>query len=178
MDLLTAFNIILRAVNEEAIGDLETESYIVSQVEPVLESTRLEILEHGYQFNTDKQTLTADNDGVISVPSGTLRVLVPDSLRGRVIERGGKLWDRENSEHYAEDIEVWLVKDVQFEDLPELFARWIAYEAAVQFDLQVHQGALFAALRQQADKAKIAAANSEYVTFDFDNWSSMRRYFA
>lgn len=167
MEKLEATNIVLRSVNEEAIGDLETEAYIVAQVDPLLESHRKRVLDAGpWQFNSDTQTLSANDDGKIVLPSGTREVLVPNSERSKLTWRGGFLWNRIDQTFHSEDIEVQIVLDTEFEDLSEKFATWVCRSAAVDFDAQVHNGSLFGHLRDLEIDARQVAINSEVVMFE------------
>lgn len=166
MELLTAYNICLRAVNEEAISDIQTESYLIAQLEPLLDSVRRRILLKGHPFNVHTVTLPADAGGV-EIPAAYLTVRFAESLKHRLTIYNGKVYDRAENENWTDELTLDVVLDVPFAQIPEVYAEWIAREAAEEFEVQVHGlTAAYQHLHRQAMLAKQTALNSEFVSID------------
>lgn len=166
MELLAAMNICLRAVNEEAVSDTQTESYLVAQLEPLLESVRRRILMKGHPFNIHTVTLAADANGV-QIPAAYLAVRWPESLKTRLSEFNGKVYDKAEQGYWTDSLTLDVVLDISFAQIPEVYAEWIAREAAVEFEVQVHGlTPAYHHLRTLANYAKQTALNSEFVSID------------
>jgi hypothetical protein len=176
MELLTAYNICLRAVNESPISDIETESYIVAQIEPLLDSKRQTILLKGFPFNTHTMTLTADDSDQIVIPATYLKIRFPAAHQERLTVYNGKVYDRTTQEYWSTDLTVEVVLDIAFAEIPEAYAQWIAREAAVEFEVQVHGlTAAYQFLKKQANQAMQTACNSEFVSIDtMSGFTSLR----
>lgn len=165
--LLEAYNIVLRAANESPITTLETDTYTVALVEPVLDSVRRRILQEGWNFNSDCIQFTPDEEDQIVVPSTYFAVKFPDNLKERLTVRNGKVWDRSTQEYYSTAFKAEVRLDLAFCQLPPLAQQYIARLAACEFEEQVHgPSAAHALLTQRANKAKANLFNSEFCSFD------------
>jgi hypothetical protein len=156
------YNIPLRAANCAPISDIHTENYLLAQLEPLVNAVKRRVLLSGYPFNTHTVTLTPDNEGEIAIPQTYLAIRFPSHLQERLTIYNGKVYDRTTQEYYSSSLEVQAVLDIALEQIPELYAEWIAREAAVEFVVQVNgTDGTFPFWQRQATLAKVAALNSE-----------------
>ncbi|KAF1043429.1 MAG: hypothetical protein GAK35_02213 [Herbaspirillum frisingense] len=91
----------------------------------------------GYWFNSELSTLKPDpNTGYIYIPADAINV---DAGDNRIIARGRRLYDRYNGTYdmrtlVSGSVQVFLVREVPFEDLPMLAQHVIS--ARTQLDFQ------------------------------------------
>ena len=167
-----AINLVLTSVGLEALNDsADVEGdYQAASVKNVLDTARKEILTQNiFNFNSHIQTLTADANDEIVIPTGVLRHVFQSSLQNRVIERqrGEPLWDRLNNEKYTDEVKVLLFMDTDFELLPDVIALWVAWRAAELFSFKTGQAdSNLVYIRGERIRARMNALNSEYCLTD------------
>lgn len=152
---LEAINDMLQSIGQGAINSLESnESVDAANALAILVNTSREVQERGWFFNTDYEyPLTADADGIITLPPGALQFEPDREWRGRVVERARKLYDRDNHTHVFAAGEVitgrvvWLLA---FEDLPQSARTYIHRNAGRVFQA----GAVGSELLYQFTKEK------------------------
>lgn len=128
---IEAVNITLEALGESRIVDLNTSNPSAGLARSALSRKRTGILSTGWWFNVITDTITPGFNGQIKVPWAQLSIY---SLDGRKYgERDGVLYDLVNrSKVFSETVRVRVVLDIEFGDLPEYMAQWIAYETAAE----------------------------------------------
>jgi hypothetical protein len=127
---LEAINDMLSSIGQGAVNNVEeNESVDATSALAILVNTSREIQERGWFFNTDyNYSFYPDQNGEIVLPPTALQFEPDDTWRGQVVERGRKLYDRENhtTEFAAGTVitgrVVWLLA---FEDLPQAARTYI-----------------------------------------------------
>ena len=172
---LSAVNSILGAIGQAPISALPTD-YVgdnteyyqnpeIALIYNILTEVNKDVQNEGWHFNTEdhvKETL--DSDGVITLPSDALRYDFHDA------------WDRKG------DYYIDIVRLVAFDNLPNVFQRYITHKASVRAAAQmVSNPTLVQLLQQQEVMAR--AACIEYDTdqgdhnfMGFDHGTSYRTY--
>lgn len=160
---LYVYNTCLRAVNYSPIDSIDTEDYLVAQLQPLVDSVRRRICLKGHPFNTHTTTLPADANGV-TVPDTYLIVRLPTNLAETLTIYNGRLYDRTTQQYHTAAIEVEVVLDIALYEMPQAYLEWLAKEAAAEFEVQVHgMTPAFQYLNRQYLFAKQTALNSEPV---------------
>jgi hypothetical protein len=128
-----AINIALSVVGEQLIeNDVPIEGIYEAEVADLLiETTKTEILEEGWSFNTDENwEMLPDVNGYIVIPTTALRIDA-SSTDTNVIRKDGKLYDKDNQTYIFESsVECDVVWDVDFDDLPTIMKSYITLKAS------------------------------------------------
>lgn len=165
MHEIDAVNLMLRAVGDPTVAQLDPSSQRSEMARDTLARQRRRILTNGYSFNTDRITLSPDTGGKVPVAKSYLKVMLPQHLSIR--RDGGTLylWDQQQSRWWAKKVgRVGVVFDIEhFDDIPDPFALWIAHEAAAEFWKNINQGPA-PHLQQQAVRQMALAINSDHPT--------------
>lgn len=136
MSELDAVNTMLAIIGEAPINSLDvsglSEAAIAQQT--LLEVSR-EVQEKGWGFNTDDDyELPLTIDGFIQVPTNVLRIDAEDSEGVKVVQRGSRIYDRENHTYvFTKTIKFKVVWMLAFEELPQAARYFIAIRAARKF---------------------------------------------
>lgn len=124
MTELQAYNLILAATGDAPIDSIASNPYTAQTITPFFEANRKLVLSFGMASNVDTQTLVPDINDEIEVPSDCLRIRFAQGLDNLVV-RNGFVWDNSQMENYAENVEVLITRDIDFEQLDELTQQWI-----------------------------------------------------
>lgn len=132
MDLLRAVNKVLPKLGESPVTSLDTRNPTVSLILEAVDTQKRDVLLPGWWFNKFERTLyPAPSTKAIAIPPGTLSVRpmhrVKAVVRGAFLihgDTGAAQWDA--------PVEVELIDDVAFGDLPEAAAQYIFYMALVE----------------------------------------------
>lgn len=128
-----AINIALSVVGEQLIeNDVSIEGIYEAEVADLLiETTKTEILEEGWSFNTDENwEMTPDVNGYIVIPTIALRI-DPSSTGTNAVRKDGKLYDKANQTYIFESsVECDVIWDVDFDDLPIIMKQYITLKAS------------------------------------------------
>ena len=147
---LSAVNSILGAIGQAPVSSLDYDAATdtgafenpeIAFVYNLLKECNVDVQNEGWSFNReDHIKKTPDSNGYISVPNNVLRMDVMDGHMGStglndrfkdVVKRNGRLYDKVNhTDVFTDDIYVNVVWLFEFEDLPSVFKRYIAYKAA------------------------------------------------
>jgi len=172
LTLTENINIVLSAVGLETINDSsDTQNdYNAAQVASTIDQARKEILTQNiWIFNSHIQTLSANSNGEVVIPSGVLRHVIESSLQNIVVERqrGEPLWNRQTNEAYSDNVRCLLFNDVDIEHIPDVIATWIAWRAAELFSFKLNgaEGNM-SFIRAEKTRARMMALNSEYLSTD------------
>lgn len=131
MQLVEAINISLRALGESEIMSLNTSNPSAGAVRSIIDATRVSILSQGWWFNTVYIDIKPDiKEQVIKVPARTLSVI--DRHGNSIYTVKNKLLFDVNkfSSVFTDEVQLKLIIDTPFEELPENIAQYIAYQAA------------------------------------------------
>ena len=136
MLLLDAINIVLRAVGEGRVQDVDSTHPSVEAAKAILNESQELILAQGLWFNNEYSvTLPKDTNGFVYVPSGTISVT--SFVQGyELLLRGTKLYDPNNNTFdlsLLPDVVINYISNPDFDDIPVLAQQAIAYRAAAEF---------------------------------------------
>lgn len=129
MQLLDSVNIILRALGENPLQDLNIQYPTLNIVLPALDDARAEVLGEAWWFNTRYNIkLIPDINGIIHVPLNTLKFYPDDSC---ITFEGTRFINKDTGEPITNrTICGKLVSNLPFEDCPDTAQRLITYTAA------------------------------------------------
>lgn len=131
--LLNAVNEMLRSVGQGPVSSLLTSdlNLAATQALSALNSSAIEVLERGWQMNTEVDyVIDPATDGSIVLPANTLKFKVVSPRGLDAVIRGGKLYDRVNHTYnIGVSVTVELVVGLDFESLAQAF-RWLIFVIA------------------------------------------------
>jgi len=131
---LDAVNVLLVAIGDVPVNDLEITNADVSAARVVLETARAEVLSVGWWFNYEKDfPLSPADNGTVPIPPNTLE-LDSTNTSDKYVQRDGKLYDAINRTFQIDEIvNVDIVFDVEWEELPWTAYQLIVAQASVDF---------------------------------------------
>ena len=118
-------------------------------------------------FNTEYHVKVSPDDTTkyVTLPTNTLRYTLHDGYNDKsmdVVVRDGRLYDLvDHTDEFDGDLYLDVVSLYQFNDLPNVFQRYITYRASVRAAAQLVTNPQLVQLLQQ-DEAKARAACMEY----------------
>lgn len=128
---IDAVNVTLEALGESRIVDLNTSNPSAGLARSALERKRAAALSTGWWFNTIHRTVQPGAGGQIKVPWAQLALYGTDGHKYG--ERDGVLYDLiEQTKVFTQQVELRVIIDIAFADLPEYMAQWLAYETAAE----------------------------------------------
>ena len=140
MTELEAVNTMLVTIGEQPVSSLDNLAGLqdASIARQILTNISRTVQSKGWVFNLDLQvTYSPNTNGEIILGSNVLRIDTTSKVRKStkdIVERGGKLYDRENNTSvFTDDVVVDRVIVLSFNDLPEAARRYIATRAARVF---------------------------------------------
>ena len=140
MTELEAVNTMLTTIGEQPVSSLDNLAGLqdASIARQILSNISRTVQSKGWVFNLDLQvTYSPNSNGEIILGSNVIRIDTTSKVRSStkdIIERGGKLYDRENNTSvFTDDVKVDRVIVLNFEDLPESARRYIATRSARVF---------------------------------------------
>jgi hypothetical protein len=179
MTELEAVNSMLITIGEQPVSSLDNLAGLqdASIARQILSNISRAVQSKGWVFNLDLQvTYTPDANGEINLGSNVLRIDTTSKVRSAtkdIVERGGKLYDREkNTSVFTDTVKVDRVIVLNFDDLPEAARRYIATRAARVFhDRVVGSGELHNFFREDEQMAwsellEYEAEVGDYTIFD------------
>ena len=143
---LSAVNAILGAIGQSPVttivGNANPE---IAFIYNLLRDANVDLQSEGWHFNTERHVkYTPDaSTGKIVIASNVLRLDVTDAWTHRqydVIKRNGFLYDKyDHTDDWSDVTEIYLdvVTLVTFENLPEVFKRYIVYKASTRAATQL-----------------------------------------
>lgn len=128
---LDAVNVTLEALGESRIVDLNTSNPSAGLARSALERKRTAALATGWWFNTVFKTATPATSGMVNVPWAQLALYGLDGTKYG--ERDGVLYDLvEQTKIFTASVSLKVIIDIDFQDLPEYMAQWLAYDTAAE----------------------------------------------
>ena len=138
---LEAVNRMLATIGEAPVNSLNTNGLgDVALALAALQEAAREVQERGWNFNTDERVnIPLSVEGYIYVPTNVLRIKPEPDQNIRVAHRGNRLWDKDNNTFVWTDatLKFRLVYMYDFEELPDVFRRYIAIKAGRIFQEQM-----------------------------------------
>jgi hypothetical protein len=161
MTELEAVNTMLVTIGEQPVSSLDNLAGLqdASIAKQILSNISRAVQSKGWVFNLDLQvTYTPDANGEINLGANVLRIDTTTKVRSTtkdIVERGGKLYDREkNTSIFTDTVKVDRVIVLNFDDLPEVARRYIAIRSARVFhDRVVGSGELHNFFREDEQVA-------------------------
>jgi hypothetical protein len=179
MTELEAVNTMLVTIGEQPVSSLDNLAGLqdASIAKQILSNISRAVQSKGWVFNLDLQvTYTPDANGEIVLGSNVLRIDTTSKVRSStkdIVERGGKLYDRENNTSvFTDSVKVDRVIVLNFDDLPEAARRYIAARSARVFhDRVVGSGELHRFFQEDeqfawAELLEYEAEVGDYTIFD------------
>ena len=179
MTELEAVNTMLVTIGEQPVSSLDNLAGLqdASIARQILSNISRAVQSKGWVFNLDLQvTYTPDSNGEINLGSNVIRIDTTSKVRSAtkdIVERGGKLYDREkNTSVFTDTVKVDRVIVLNFDDLPEAARRYIATRAARVFhDRVVGSGELHRFFQEDEGQAwsellEYEAEVGDYTIFD------------
>ena len=164
---LSAVNSILGAIGQSPVTSLNFTNPEVSFIYNILTEVNKDVQNEGWHFNTEYHVKVSPDPTTkhITLPAQTLRYTMheglPDKTKDLVV-RDGKLYDLvDHTNEFTGDIYLDAVSLYAFEDLPNVFQRYITYRAAVRAATQLVSNPNLAQLLRQ-EEAKTRAACMDY----------------
>ncbi len=145
MKLVTAVNICLRGVSSSLANEADSGNRTSATAIDAIARKQQELLSKGWDFNTRRVTLVVNTAGRVQVPRSYLGIAWPSEIIGQVDPDDPSktfVWNkRSNKFHDIEVVNLPVSLDIpDFENLPFLFANWLAHEAAALFYREVNNG--------------------------------------
>ena len=142
---LSAVNAILGAIGQSPVTSLNFTNPEVSFIYNLLRDANVDVQNEGWHFNTEKHvTYTPDSNGKIAIGNDILKMDTTDGWVDRthdVVKRNGYLYDKQSHSDdfsgHSGGIKLDIVKLISYEDLPEVFKRYIIYKASVRAATQL-----------------------------------------
>ena len=162
---LSAVNAILGAIGQSPVTSLNFTNPEVGFIYNLLRDANVDLQAEGWQFNTEKHvTYTPDANGKIARGNDILKMDTTDGWVDRthdVVKRNGFLYDKQSHSDdfsgHSGGIKLDIVKLLSYEDLPEIFKRYIIHKASVRAATQLVGNAQLAQLLAQQEAVSRAA---------------------
>ena len=163
---LSAVNAILGAIGQSPVTSLNFTNPEVGFIYNLLRDANVDLQAEGWHFNTEKHvTYTPDANGKIAIGNDILKMDTTDGWVDRthdVVKRNGFLYDKQSHSDdfsgHSGGIKLDIVKLLSYEDLPEIFKRYIIHKASVRAATQLVGNAQLAqllALQEAVSRAAI-----------------------
>ena len=140
LDRLGAVNLLLAGAGEQYVSTLVDDGINDTDLaQQILDETTIEVLSAGWDFNKVKKTMIPDSTDRIAISTNYLRVEgTGDDYRRRLTVRGNYLYDLDNDTNLFTEtsVDLLVVQNLEFGDIPSPFQFYIARMAAVTYQAQ------------------------------------------
>lgn len=132
MQKLTVVNRMLATMAEKKLTSLTDTHRMLADCLDVLDEANRQIQADGWWFNLENVTLVPNIvDSGLYLPNDCLSVRTPTR---NLVKRGNRVYNLDEGSYiFDKDLDVELIREVEFEDLPEIAASYIAAKAVYQF---------------------------------------------
>lgn len=165
---LSAVNAILGAIGQSPVTSINKTNPEIGFIYNLLRDSNVDLQSEGWHFNTERHVKYTPQDvgGVqkIAIGSDILKMDVTDGWSKRnydVVKRNGYLYDKydhtDDWDELTDGIDLDIVKLISYEDLPEVFKRYVIYKAAVRAATQLVGNPQLAQLLAQQESLSRAA---------------------
>lgn len=134
MQTLTVVNLMLGTMGEKPLNALTDSHAMLAAALGKLDETNRAIQSAGWWFNMEELTLTPSNiDQSIYLPNDCLEVRTESR---NYTKRGNRVYNLVGGTfEFANNIDVDLIREVEFEDVPEVAASYISKMAILAFQV-------------------------------------------
>ena len=131
MELLTAVNVALPYLSEHKVTSTDSRNPVVDLILDALDRNRLTVLSEGTYINTvEKLTLYPDTNNLIIAPAKVLSIY---GLDYPVRVDNNYLYNiKDDTRFFYKSVQVRVLRDIPFEDLPYYAAMYITYKATYE----------------------------------------------
>ena len=165
---LSAVNAILGAIGQSPVTSINKTNPEIGFIYNLLRDSNVDLQSEGWHFNTERHVKYTPQDvgGIkkIAIGSDILKMDVTDGWSKRnydVVKRNGYLYDKydhtDDWDELTDGIDLDIVKLISYEDLPEVFKRYVIYKAAVRAATQLVGNPQLAQLLAQQEALSRAA---------------------
>ena len=166
---LSAVNAILGAIGQSPVTSIADKTNPeIGFIYNILRDSNVDLQAEGWHFNTERHVKYTPQDvgGVqkIAVGSDILKMDVTDGWSKRnydVVKRNGYLYDKydhtDDWDELTDGIDLDIVRLISYEDLPEVFKRYVIHKASVRAATQLVGNAQLAQLLSQQESLSRAA---------------------
>lgn len=134
MNLLDAVNICLRNAGHGAVNALSDANDKSAHAQSTIERVKRRILSNGYEINTNKIDLEVDASGRVPISSQYLKVRLEREHSIRYDGDTAYIWNLDDDDYEDERVtDVEVVFNLEFTELNEVIANWVAWEACVEY---------------------------------------------
>ena len=169
---LSAVNAILGAIGQSPVTSINKTNPEIGFIYNILRDSNVDLQSEGWHFNTERHVKYTPQDvgGVkkIAIGNDILKMDVSDGWSKRnydVVKRNGYLYDKydhtDDWDELTDGIDLDIVRLISYEDLPEVFKRYIIYRSSVRAATQLVGNPQLAQLLAQQE-ALTRAASMEY----------------
>ena len=165
---LSAVNAILGAIGQSPVTSINKTNPEIGFIYNLLRDSNVDLQAEGWHFNTERHVKYTPEDvgGIkkIAIGSDILKMDVTDGWSKRnydVVKRNGYLYDKydhtDDWDELTDGIDLDIVRLISYEDLPEVFKRYVIYKAAVRAATQLVGNPQLAQLLAQQEALSRAA---------------------
>jgi len=165
---LSAVNAILGAIGQSPVTSINKTNPEIGFIYNLLRDANVDLQAEGWHFNTERHVKYTPEDvgGIqkIAIGNDILKMDVTDGWSKRnydVVKRNGYLYDKydhtDDWDELTDGIDLDIVRLISYEDLPEVFKRYIIYKAAVRAATQLVGNPQLAQLLAQQEALSRAA---------------------
>lgn len=137
---LEAVNIMLSTIGESPVNSLSSGLVDAELAETILNDTSRVVQSEGWNFNREYNLgITPTLSGEIILPNNILRAdAVYEPYSKDLVQRGDRMYDKKEHTFKINDtVELDIVVELEYEDLPEVAKRYITIKAARLFQARV-----------------------------------------
>ena len=145
---LSAVNAILGAIGQSPVTSINKTNPEIGFIYNLLRDSNVDLQAEGWHFNTERHVKYTPEDvgGIkkIAIGNDILKMDVTDGWSKRnydVVKRNGYLYDKydhtDDWDELTDGIDLDIVKLISYDDLPEVFKRYVIYKAAVRAATQL-----------------------------------------
>lgn len=176
MELLQAVNTVLPYMGEHVITRIEGAKHpTVDLILAAITRYKETLLETGWWFNELHQVIPVNTDGMIEVPKDTLAAY---GISHNVAVTGEKFFDLDNGTRYfTKPLEVKIIRDFEFNELPVTAALHIVYSAAIEvYTADLGAEDAIQVLSQLASTNKVLLDRQELRQRKYNSRTAARKY--
>lgn len=135
IQLLDIVNACLKTMGETKLNTLEEDHVYKDDALDLIERVRRDVSSLGLWFNTEFLKLEPQaTSKYIMVPTDALKLDVAPDCRGRVVQRGRRLYDvRRNSYEFDHGVHAKLVRLLDFDDMPYEAQMFVRDDSVLRF---------------------------------------------
>jgi hypothetical protein len=160
MDKLTVVNQCLATLGEQKLTSLTDSHAFLDNAHDCLEDQVRVVASHRWWFNEEKLSITPNAvDKGLYLPGNTLEVICP---KPQYVQRGNRIYNTDGGSYEFDDVmKVTIYRLLDFEELPETVAQYIAAKAVLKFQTDFDGDQLKSQRLEQKVVETMAAAQAQ-----------------